>query len=436
MRSHVRRRRDGVHRPPAGVLPFLCAAFACTLAACPREPPATGKGEGASAGGPGPADGSVRGVDFARKVIRVGALNDESGPAAAIGKPYAIGKRILAAQVNAGGSGILPEGWTVELIERDHGYDPGRSEQAYKEIKNRVYFVGTSFGTPATLPLRPFLAADKMVAFPASLSSEMAEFENTPPLGPSYAIEVQRAMDWVVDDAGGAHRVKAAVIADQSDYGKDGVRGLKKAAAHHGFALVTEQTIAPGQKDFTAVIAALKKARATHVVLTVLPSSTGPILGTAAKMKFSPMWLGNTPAWVDLFFSHPQLPAEVFENFRWATGLPFWGEDLPGMDRFLEAYRKYGKDRGRPDFYILSSYVQGLVQLEVAKRALQRGDGSPEGYLKALHELESFTAGGLVEPLTLRSVPYVTGTRTRVLKPNFDKNTWTVVAAFAQPESR
>ena len=43
------------------------------------------------------------GVDSEAKVIRIGMLNEESGPAAAIGRPFAVGKRLLALHVNAGG---------------------------------------------------------------------------------------------------------------------------------------------------------------------------------------------------------------------------------------------------------------------------------------------------------------------------------------------
>ena len=103
------------------------------------------------------------GVDMAKKIVTVGALNDESGPAAVLGKPFALGKRILAKQINAGGSGILPEGWKINLLEKDHGYNPGKSEAAYKEIKDKVLFFATTFGTPNTLPLRPFLKQDNIV---------------------------------------------------------------------------------------------------------------------------------------------------------------------------------------------------------------------------------------------------------------------------------
>ena len=138
-----------------------CALLAAgLLAACAKPAP------------PGPP-----GIDPQGKVIRIGVLNDESGPVASIGRPFAIGKRILARQVNAGGSGLLPEGWTVQLVERDHGYDAQRAVKFYDEIRGQVLFIGHSFGTPNTLPLRPLLERDHLVAFPASLSSRMAEFE-------------------------------------------------------------------------------------------------------------------------------------------------------------------------------------------------------------------------------------------------------------------
>ncbi len=374
------------------------------------------------------------GVDAANKVVRIGALNDESGPAAPIGKPYALGKRVLVAQVNAGGSGILPEGWTIELVERDHGYNPQGSVQAYNEIKEQVLFFGTSFGTPNTLPLVPMLERDGLVAFPASLSSKMAENAHTPPIGASYAIEARRAMDWVVETAGDAAEVKAGIVYQQDDYGGDGLAGWKAAAAHHGVTVVSEQTVAPGQKDFAAVVTALKDAGATHVLLTTLPSATGPILGTAAQLQYMPHWVGNTPAWIDSFFNPEVIPSVVFTNYSWVQGLPYWGESLPGMDAFTAAFEAHGKDQGPQNTYILMSYVQGVIQLEALNRAIEGGDATRAGFKAALQGMSGFDAGGLIQPVDLTAVPYTTGTRTRILKPDFDTGSWTVTADYAEPQ--
>ena len=382
-----------------------------------------------------PALKAGRGVDVEKKVIRIGALNDESGRAAAIGRPYALGKRVLAARINAGGSGLLPEGWKVELVERDHGYNPQKAVQGYNDISKEVLFLATSFGTPNTLPLRPWLKRDKMVAFPASLSSKMAEHDYTPPLGPPYSIEAMRAVDWVVEQAGGADKVKAGVVFQQDDYGKDGLEGWKTAAAKAGVKVVSEQAVAPGQKDVTAVVTALKDAGATHVLLVTLPSGTGPILGTAAQLQYKPIWIGNTPAWIDRFFDPKVIPAAVLGNFYWMNGLPFWAEEVPGMDAFLRAWSEHGEKLGAPDFYVLVSYIQGLTQIEAARLAIEAGDITREGFAKAMKSLKAWTAGGMIQPLDLNSTPYVTSTKTRVLKPDFAKRSWTVTAGYAEPSA-
>ncbi len=373
------------------------------------------------------------GVNAETKTITVGALNDESGPAAAIGKPFALGKRVLVKQINAGEGGLLPAGWKVELVEKDHGYNPQKSVQAYKQIQESVLFVGTSFGTPATLPLRKDLKRDQVMAFPASLSSKMAEHQYTPPLGASYTLEARRAMDFAVEKMGGADKIKAGIVYNQDDYGKDGLDGWEAQAKLHGVELVGKHAATPGQKDFTAAIGALKEKGANVVLLTVLPSATGPVLGTAAKMQFGPMWIGNTPTWLDLFFSPKVIPPVLFGNYYWVTGMPYWGEKVPGMDAFLAAFKAHAGEGARPDFYTLLSYIQGLFQVEAAKRAIEAGDISRAGYAKAVSTMKAFSAMGVTIDLSV--TPYVTSTKTRVLKPLMDKGTWEEVAASADPKS-
>ncbi|MFB6374056.1 MAG: ABC transporter substrate-binding protein, partial [Bradymonadaceae bacterium] len=255
----------------------------------------------------------AKGVDYENKTIHVGALNDESGAAAAIGKPFAVGKRILVERVNSPETDLLPGNWTLKLHEEDHGYNPSKAVQAYKKLRDDVLFFATSFGTPNTLPLRKFLKKDNVIAFPASLSSKMAAHEYTPPLAPSYKLVAMRAMDFAVQKAGSADKVKAGIVYQKDDYGQDGLVGWKQAAEAHGVEIVAEQTVAAGQKDVTAPVKALKDAGANYVLLTVLPSSTGPILGTAGQLDYTPTWIGNTPAWIDKFFAQKgPLPAKAF----------------------------------------------------------------------------------------------------------------------------
>jgi hypothetical protein len=103
------------------------------------------------------------------------------------------------------------------------------------------------------------------------------------------------------------------------------------------------------------------------------------------------------------------------------------------MKDFLAAYEKFGKGLTPPDFYALVSYIQGLAQIEAAKRAIAANTINREGFLTQLKTLKGYTAGGMVQPLDLSKFPYEAGINTRVLKPDMEKKSWTVVANYAPP---
>lgn len=417
---------------------FLSSSFVLACGGPEREPPAATPATEPSETEVFAAEGFKvdRGIDLATKTIKLGVLNDESGPAAGIGKPYAVGKRILAAQINAGGSGLLPEGWKIELVERDHGYDPTKSVQAYREIGDSVLLFAHSFGTPNTLPLRPMLTRDQMLALPASLSSEMARHRSTMPAAPSYEIEAMRAFDFAVESQTAAKKrapIKPAIVYQRDDYGQDGLRGWKRAAERHGIALVSEQTLTAGQRDLEPVVAALKSAGATHVMLTVLPGATTALLETAARLHYKPVWLGQSPSFIDAFFDPAQVKPALFANFYWVGAQPYWGEDVPGMAKFLAAYETYGKAQTPPDYYVLSSYVQGLLAVEIVRHAIEAKDATRAGLLAALPKITAFDAGGLSQPIDLSAFPYRTSQRTRVLRPDFATKSWSVAADYALP---
>ena len=135
-----------------------------------------------------------------------------------------------------------------------------------------------------------------------------------------------------------------------------------------------------------------------------------------------------------VIFSPQVIPGAVFANYYWVQSAPFWGEDVKGMKTFLDGFKAHGGE-ARPDFYVLASYMQGLVMVEAIKKAIESKDLTRAGFMKAVQSIDGFDAGGLGQPLSLTKVPYVTGTRTRVLKPDMEKKSWTVVAPYASPKS-
>ncbi|MEO0601890.1 MAG: ABC transporter substrate-binding protein, partial [Myxococcota bacterium] len=310
------------------------------------------------------------GVDPAVRRIRIGALNDESGPAKSIGHPFALGKRVLVARANAGGTGWLPEGWTLELVERDHAYSPAEARRGLAEIADDVLFVTTSFGTEHTLAIRDGLQAADLVAFPASLSTALHGNPLTPVLGASYEAEARRAVDYHVVEADG-RPIKLAVVHQPDAYGGDVARGATAAAATYGLG---EPLLLPARnpEEASALGARLASEAITHVVLGTLPPLTLALLEDSRARKSAVVWVGATPSWSDAFARRPD-GLELLASYRQTSSLPWWGEDLPGMDGFESAFAEYGG--GEPaDGYVLMSYAMGMVQLEAVGRAIEAGD--------------------------------------------------------------
>jgi ABC-type branched-subunit amino acid transport system substrate-binding protein len=384
-------------------------------------------------GGGGAEAAGAPGVDLENQVVRVGLINDLSGPAAAIGRPVQLGYEILYQQVNAGGTGLLPEGWTVEWVTRDHGYNPQQAVQMYNEISEDVSFLGMTFGTPTTLPLHPMLARDNMLATPVSLSSRTGTNRFTPPITATYRTEAMRAVDWAVEHAG--PEVKLGIVYQQDDYGQDALEGLEVEAEFHGAEIVARQAINPGQADFTAVVSALQSAGAEYVMLGILPGATGPLLGTAAQLGYAPTWMGNGPAWLDAFFDPDVIPPAIFENYRWVTSPPYWGEDVAGMPAFLEAYETYGASEMEPDYYIITGYMWASFSVEVIRRALEAGDLTREGLMDAVASIDGWDINQLYPPISLTSAPYDASRLVRVLRPVMAERSWEVVSDYATPVS-
>jgi len=375
---------------------------------------------------------NVPGVDLKNKTITLGALNDESGPAALASIPFALGKRLLVEQVNSGRSKMLPPGWRLKLEERDHQFNNELAMRQMNEIKDDVFMVATCYGTATVLAIRPYLSRHNIVAFPAALSSRIASFEYTPSLGVTNRHEAMSAMNWALEDAG-TPTIRAGIIYQQDDYGLDGLQGWREAAAFQGFRIQTEHSYSAGQKDFTQAVKALQDDGVTHVLLTTIPSATRQILRAAEAMDFRPQWIGNTGSWSDKFFTSPSVPRTQVDNYALVTSMPIWGEDLPFMKGFLAAYREFGPKVGafEPDSYLMLSYLQGAIALKILNMTITGGEITRENYLQNLSMLKNIDVFGKPGGAANDSEPSSkTGFKMRVFRPA--ASSWKVDKSYIQ----
>jgi ABC-type branched-subunit amino acid transport system substrate-binding protein len=341
------------------------------------------------------------GVDAASKTIRVGDLGALSGPAAALGKPVAAGHQAYFDALNARG-GI--NGWKVELAVEDTGYQPQQHVQAYNALKGDIAILN-SFGSPTTKAIQPQFQTEKLVTVPASFDSIWGTDPTVAPVGTPYSIDIANALDYVTE--GGAKKLKVGIVYQNDEYGADGLRGFEAAKQALGFTDAGRQPYKPGDTDFTAQVQKLKAAGADAVVVTALPSATGPIVGTAATLGFTPQWILQGPSYVEQLITEDGTagakPTPVAGALEGAIVTSFsapWGDEgAPGMEQLLADQEQYAPDQ-TPSIYFALAYSQGMVVEQILRKAIESGDLSRAGILAAKENLGEVDLGGITPSVT------------------------------------
>ena len=373
------------------------AATSLALGAC-----GTGDADETSSGNA--ATGSLKtgpGVDASNKTIRVGDLTALSGPAAALGKPVAAGHTAYFEAFNARG-GI--DGWTIELAVEDTGYQPQQHVQAYNALKGDIAILN-SFGSPTTKAIQPLFQREKLVTIPASFDSIWGDDPTVAPVGTPYSIDVANALDYVTE--AGAKKLKIGIVYQNDEYGADGLRGFDAAKQALGFTDAGRQSYKPGDTDFTAQVQKLKAAGAEAVVVTALPSATGPIVGTAATLGFTPQWILQGPSYIEQLITEDGTvagkPTPVAAALEGAIVTSFsapWGaDDAPGMEQLIADQKRFAAEQ-TPSIYFALAYAQGKVVEEIVRKAIESGDLTRDGILDAKENLGQVDLGGITPAVT------------------------------------
>ena len=325
------------------------------------------------------------------KTIKLGVLTPLSGPVAVIGQPLTAGNQVYFDYVNSQG-GIAGE-YQVELVQEDTQYSPPRTVQQYNKIKNDVVAFTQVLGTAPTLAVLPQLTQDGIIAAPASLDAFWVREPNLLPVGGPYQVQAINALDYYVNEADGKGKNICSFIQDDA-YGEAGQSGVDFAAENLGFEVVDTQKFKVGDKDVTGQVQRLQGSKCDAVFLVATPTDAGTIWGTAAKLGFAPRWIGQSPTWIDELGASPL--AEYLQQTTWivAEGTEWGDEEVPGMADMVARVEEFKPDQ-EPDYYFGFGYNQGIAMTALLEKAVELGDLSREGMMKASEELGSVSFDGL-----------------------------------------
>ena len=347
--------------------------------------------EGSSdSGGEGGAPKNVPGFDG--KTIKLGVLTPLSGPVAVIGNPLTAGNEVYFDYINKEKGGIAGK-YQVELVQQDTQYAPEKTVQQYNKIKGQVAMFTQVLGTAPTLAVLPQLKSDGMLAAPASLDAFWVREENLLPVGAPYQIQAINSLDYFINEAGGKGKNICSLLQDDA-YGEAGQQGVEFAAQELGFEVVDTQKYKAGDKDVTGQVQRLQRSKCDAVFLVATPTDAGTVWGTAAKLGFAPRWIGQSPSWIDELGASPLAPYLKKTTWIAAEGTE-WGDDsVEGMKNMVERVEKYKPDQ-EPDYYFAFGYNQATAVTAVLEKAVELGDLSHEGIIKASQEVGTVSFGGL-----------------------------------------
>jgi ABC-type branched-subunit amino acid transport system substrate-binding protein len=347
---------------------------------------ACGKGGGEAATGGAPKTGP----GVTAKTISLGVLTDTSGVFAGLGGPLVEGNQLFWMLQNAK-SGVC--GRQVQLIVKDHGYDPQKGVSLYREIEPKVLAIQQLLGSPVAAALLPSIQKDGVLTALAAWPSQLTANPNILVSAATYDIEAINGVDHLVSDGVLRRGDKLGHVYFEGEYGENALQGSKYAAAKQGLELV-QQKIKPTDTDLSAQVAALKRAGVKAILISAGPKQTASLAGVAAASGLDVPIVANAPGFDPALLATPAAPA-LEKNLTMVGGTAPYAADAPGATAVSAAYAE-NFPKGTPKYSVDAGFAQSQLMFEVLQRACAAKDLTRPGLVKALRGMDGVDTGGLV----------------------------------------
>lgn len=231
--------------------------------------------------------------------IRVGSIQDLSGPLAGFGKQARNGMQLRVDEINEQG-GI--NGRKLKLFVEDSGYDPKKAVLAAQKLVNqeKIFIMAGHIGTAQNMAAMP-VQFDKNVInlFPITAAREMYEPFNRLKysFAATYYDQIRQALPPLIKEKSAK---KVCTIYQDDEFGLEVHRGAEAGLKAAGMELAEKTSFKRGATDFSSQVAKLKAANCDVVVLGTIIRETIGTVAEARKTGFNPTFIGSSAAYTDL----------------------------------------------------------------------------------------------------------------------------------------
>lgn len=315
--------------------------------------------------------------------VRIGMVNAQSGPAAALGLGMRAGAQAYFKRINAEG-GVY--GRRINLLSLDDGYEPNRTAAHTRNLleTQQVFALLGYVGTPtsrAALPLA--LRAQVPYLFPYS----GAEFLRTPTkagvftVRASYFEETEQLVERLTQDL---KLSKIAILMQDDSFGESVKGGLNGALRKRDLTIYAQARIQRNSLDVAAAIQALQRSQPEAVFFV----GTYQQLVVAIKQAKA---TGLNTRFVSVSF----IGSERFISMAGpaADGV-YISQVVPSPhDTSRRLVRAYQADMPSPNYAHTS--LEGYIAAAVFTQALRQAGSTPtrEAFLAALEHLNTDLGG-------------------------------------------
>lgn len=323
------------------------------------------------------------GVDDAE--IRVGLLNDFSGPIASIGTPSAVGAEVYFEYYNAEFGGVC--GRDVVAVRADTKYDTQIAVQEYRAIKDDIAMITQLLGTGGVLALANDIARDGITTLAGTLAAEVIPLDHIYVYQTPFELEAVNGISWAAENHEGDGPLQVGVIYQGDAYGEEGLAAVEHAVAELGddvVQLVATASYSPSDEDFTSHVQKMRDAGAELVWLHDTPRQTAAILGVAAQQGYDAQFMSTYSGFASALV---EPLGELLNNLLIVNSSASYGDEGEEMDALVAAVEQYAPDQPADNSLVIG-WLSGMVTVQALERACEMGDLSREGIAAAMVGLE------------------------------------------------
>ena len=338
--------------------------------------------------------------------IKIGQLNDRSGPTASVGTKLgdAIQKWIELANNTQGGV----KGRPVQALEVDIKYEVPLAVDAYKKLTTRdnvPQILG--YGTPMTDAIAPSANQDQVVLWiPGIGLSESVDGRKYPYIFPAvatYKAQAAAIMQFIVDDwkaQGKAGMPKVIYSYYDNPAGIDSLELIKAESKGIGIELIDTVAVPASTLDMTTIMTQIKEKNPDYLMTHYFGRIPALSLQAAEKVGF-PREKMVSMVW-GITHDEIELARGAANGYR---GIQFTAlaSDQPEAYKLLSDYLQASGQQEDPKKLEHVLYTRGLAMGALAVEAARMADDPTKGesVKKGAESFKDFTAYGLYAPTTL-----------------------------------